>query len=407
MAGDVADPEDAADPPIASDRARWAVVLGASVMSVSLGAYELVPASVTPLVRESLSVSAPEAGLLVSVMFGTAVVASVPTGVVLDRTNSRGAVAVAVLGLLVAGAWGWAAASAGSFVSLLASRVLGGLAYVVVWNASIDVVGRAFPSDRQATAVATYTASGPIGFAVGQGTGPLVADALGWPAVFPVYTGLAVVGLALFWPASRGAGRVADAAAPTLADLRGVVTNRQVLLVGAVGFLGYALYLFVNSWAPSYLTEELALSLGVSGALAAVFPAVGAVSRISGGLLSDRLFGGRRRPVVVWAFVLATPAVAAFTVPETVAVVVALLVVAGAAIQLCLGLLFAYVRELVTPATAATAVAFLTSVGLAGAFVSPIVGGAVVEAAGYPVAFALAGVVGALGAGLAWVAPEP
>jgi len=394
-------------PTITSERDRWAIVIGAAAMSVSLGAYELVPASVTPLVRESLSIGAAEAGLLVSVMFGTAVVASVPVGVVLDRTNSRTAVAVAVCGLLAAGAWGWAAASAGAFGPLLASRVLGGLAYVVVWNASIDVVGRAFDADRQATAVATFTASGPIGFAVGQGTGPLVAAWAGWPAVFPVYTALAALGLALFWPASRGAGRTTDTPAPTFDDLRGVVTNRGVMLVGAVGFLGYSLYLFVNSWAPSYLAEQIGLSLGTSGALVAVFPAVGAVSRISGGLLSDRLFGGRRRPVVVWSFVIAAPTVAVFAVPESVAVVVALLVVAGAAVQLCLGLVFAYVRELVTPATAATAVAVLTSVGLAGAFVSPIVGGAVIDAAGYPVAFALAGLVGGLGAVLAWVAPEP
>ena len=56
---------------------------------------------------------------------------------------------------------------------------------------------------------------------------------------------------------------------------------------------------------------------------------------------------------------------------------------------------------------AATAVAFLTSVSLAGAFLSPIVGGMVVETAGYPMAFAGAGLLGALGLALAWIAPEP
>jgi len=392
---------------IGDERDRWVAVAGASLTSVSLGAYELVPASVTPLIREALAIDAAEAGLLVSVMFGTAVVASVPVGVGLDRTDSRTAVAVAVGVLLLAGVGGWAAATAGSFHGLLASRVLGGLAYVVVWNAGIDVVGRAFPPERQATAVATFTASGPVGFAVGQGTGPLVADALGWPAVFPAYTALSVVGLALFWPASRGAGRASGTETPSLSALRGVLTNPQVLLVGALGFLGYALYLFVNTWAPSYLTEELALSLGASGLVVAAFPAVGVVSRISGGLLSDRLFGGRRRPVVRWSFVVAAPAVAAIALPRTVAAVLALLVVAGVAIQLCLGLVFAYVRELVAPATAATAVAVLTSVGLAGAFVAPIAGGAVISAFGYPAAFATAGALGAVGAGLAWLAPEP
>lgn len=399
--------DDAATTAMTSQRARWGLLAGAILMSVALGAYELVPASVTPLVRESLGVGASEAGLLVSVMFGTAVVASIPVGVVLDRTNSRYAVAVAVGILLVAGAWGWQAATAGAYWSLVASRVLGGVAYVVVWNASIDIVGRSFGPSKQGTAVATFTASGPVGFAIGQGTGPIVAEQFGWPAIFPVFTGIACVGLAVFWPMSRGSGRATGTPAPTLSDLGRVVTNRRVWTVGLLGFLGYALYLFVNSWAPSYLTDDLQLSLGLSGALVALFPAVGVLSRVTGGVLSDTLFGGRRRPVVLLSFLVATPVIAGFTAIRTVPVVVAALLVAGFAIQLCLGLVFAYVRELVEPAVAATAVAFLTSVGLAGAFIAPIAGGRLIDATNYETAFLVAGALGALGALLAWYAPEP
>jgi nitrate/nitrite transporter NarK len=392
---------------VSSERARWGLLVGASILSIALGAYELVPASVTPLIRDSLGVSASRAGLLVSVMFGTAVVASIPAGIVLDRTNSRYAVAVAVGVLVAAGLWGLQAARAGNFWSLVGSRVLGGIAYVVVWNAGIDIVGRSFDPARQGTAVATFTASGPLGFAIGQGTGPIVADAFGWPAIFPVYTALAVVGLAVFWLPSRGSGRATGTPAPILSDLGDVVTNRRVWTVGLLGFLGYSLYLFVNSWAPSYLTEELQLSLALSGALVALFPAVGVLSRVTGGLLSDTFFGGRRRPVVLLSFLVATPVIAGFTLLQTVPVVVAALLVAGFAIQLCLGLVFAYVRELVDPGVAATAVAFLTSVGLAGAFIAPIVAGRIIETAGYGVAFLLAGALGALGTLLAWYAPEP
>ncbi|PSQ02519.1 MFS transporter [Halobacteriales archaeon QS_5_70_17] len=376
-------------------------------MSASLGAYELVPASVTPLIRSSLGIGPSAAGLLVGVMFGTAVMTSLPAGIALDRTDSRYAAAAAVGALLVAGVWGWWAASTGAYRSLLASRVLGGVAYVVVWNAGIDIVGRSFGADRRATAVATFTASGPVGFAVGQGTGPVIADAFGWPAVFPVFAATALLGLALFWPASRGQGRATDTPTPTPADLRRVVTDRRVWTVGGVGFLGYGLYLFVNSWAPSYLTESLGLSLAVSGGLSALFPAVGVLSRISGGVLSDRLFGGRRRPVVVLSFLVAAPVIAGFTALRTVWPVVAALLVAGFAVQLCLGLVFAYVRELVAPEVAATAVAFLTSVGLAGAFVAPIAAGALIGATNYATAFAVAGGLGLLGLVLAWYAPEP
>ncbi|MDS0474514.1 MFS transporter [Natrinema sp. 1APR25-10V2] len=392
---------------VTSERARWGLLAGAILMSVALGAYELVPASVTPLIRESLGVSASEAGLLVSVMFGTAVLASIPVGIVLDRTNSRYAVAVAVGLLLVAGVWGWQAATAGAYWSLVASRVLGGVAYVVVWNASIDIVGRSFDPARQGTAVATFTASGPVGFAIGQGTGPIVAEQFGWPAIFPIFTGIACVGVIIFWPMSRGSGHATGTPAPTLSDLGRVVTNRRVWTVGLVGFLGYALYLFVNSWAPSYLTEDLQLSLGLSGALVALFPAVGVLSRVAGGVLSDTLFAGRRRPVVLLSFLVATPVITGFTAIRTIPVVVAALLVAGFAIQLCLGLVFAYVRELVEPAVAATAVAFLTSVGLAGAFIAPIAAGRLIDASNYETAFLVAGTLGALGAVLAWHAPEP
>jgi nitrate/nitrite transporter NarK len=388
-------------------RQRRVLLVGASLLSVSMSAFELVPASVTPLIRESMGVSAAEAGLVVGTMFGTAVVASLPVGAVLDRTDSRLAVAAAIGLLLVSGAWGYLAGTAGDYPALLASRVVGGLAYVVVWNAGIDIVGRAFPPATRATAVSTFTASGPVGFALGQALGPVVAGVFGWPAVFPVFAVSTLLGLTLFWPASRGTGRVEDQPAPTPADLRRVVTDRRVVLVGVLGFLAYSLYLFVNSWAPSYLTEELKLSLALGGALTALFPAVGVLSRVSGGLLSDRLFDGRRTPVVFGSFLVATPVVAGFTSLRGVPVIVAALLVAGFAIQLSLGLVFAYVRELVDPAVAATAVAFLTSVGLAGAFLAPIAAGAIIERSGYETAFLVAGGLGLVGVVLARVASEP
>jgi predicted MFS family arabinose efflux permease len=403
---DAADPGDRA-PADGSARTRWAVVAGASLVSVALGAYEISPASVTPLVRSDLGLSGAEAGLLVSVMFGTAVVASLPVGAALDRTDSRRAVAVAVAALFVAGTWGWLAARGGAYYSLLASRVLGGAAYVVVWNAGIDIVSEAVGEARRATAVGVFTASGPVGFALGQGAGPAVAARFGWPAVFLAFDAVALVGLALFWPTSRGLGDIGGGAPPTRREFAAVLRDPAVRLVGALGFLGYALYLFVNSWAPSYLTEQVGLSLGASGLLVAVFPAVGVLARAGGGYLSDRLFDGRRRPVLLVSFVVAAPLVATFAVSRSVAVLAAAMLVAGFAVQLTLGLSFAYVRELVESRVAATAVAFQTAVGLAGAFLAPIAGGAVIGRAGYPIAFLLAAGLAVAGVTLAWYAPEP
>ncbi|KOX92505.1 MFS transporter [Haloarcula rubripromontorii] len=401
---DMSDPT--AETAVRTANSTWWLVAGASLISMGLAAYEIVPASVTPLIQESLRVGPTAAGLLVGVMFGTAVVVSLPAGAVLDRTDSRTAMAIAVGMLVIAGLWGWRAGRRGQYEAILASRALGGAAYVVVWNAGIDMVSRAVEGSHRATAVGIFTASGPVGFALGQGTGPLIAQRFGWSTVFLAFIAPAIAGLAVFWPASRGHGE-SRGDAPSLREFGAVLQSPSVWLVGALGFLGYALYLFVNSWGSSYLTQELNFSLAVSGLVVAVFPAVGVLSRISGGLISDRVFDGRRRPVVLWSFGLAAPLLLGFTQLRSLGLLVAVLLLIGFAVQLTLGLSFTYVREVVDLRVAATAVAFQTSIGLAGAFVAPIAGGIVVNRAGFEPAFLLAGAVAVAGIIVTWQAPEP
>ncbi|WP_246045669.1 MFS transporter [Halorussus ruber] len=383
------------------------LVAGVFLLSTAAAAYEIAPASVLPLVRDSLGVGPTAASWLVSVMYLTSVVASVPVGVVLDRVRVRWAVAAAGVALLVAGGWGWFAATAGAYWWLFASRILGGLSYVVVWNAGANLVGQAVEPDVRATAVGVFTASAPVGFALGQFGSPLVADPFGWPATLPTFAAIAAVGVVVFLLATRGRGGLnVETDAPDRSDVRELFANRAAWTLYGLCFLAFSLYLFLNSWLPSYLTEQLGVSLALSGLLTALFPAVGVVSRTSGGVLSDRLFGGERRPVALLSFVLAVPAVVGFVFVTQVPVVVALLLVAGFSVQLAIGLLYTYIVEVVAPAVRTTAVSMLTSVGLLGAFLAPIVGGEIIGRAGYRPAFLLAGAVAVAGVALAWYAPD-
>lgn len=397
-----------------ADRTGTLVTVGGLfVLSSAAAAYEIVPASVTPVIMADLGVNEPTAGWLVSVMFATAVVASIPAGMVLDRVVVRRAVAVAALALLGAGVWGYAAAAAGDYWLLVASRVVGGLAFVTIWNAGADLASRSVPPARRATAVGVFTASAPAGFALGQFGGPVIEAAFGWPAVFPVLGSLAVLGLAGYLAGTRrlrATGNVPAASEPpTRAQLRRVLADRRVWLVCGMGFASFALYLFLNSWLPTFLVDRFdVLTLRTAGLLAAVFPAVGIVARSGGGVLSDRLFDGRRRPVTLLSFGASAPLVVAVGVVREVALLVVLLVAAGAAVQFGLGLLFSYVREVGPEAVGATAVSMLTSAGLFGAFVAPIAAGALIESTGgYRIAFAAAGGVALFGLGLAVLAPEP
>lgn len=392
----------------AVDPRTVAFVGGLFVLSVAAGAYEIVPASVAPLVRDGLSIGRTAAGWLVSVMYAAAVVLSVPVGAALDRVNVRAAVATAGVALLVAGAWGWVAASEGAYWWLIASRALGGVAYVVFWNAGADLVGQAVDRRVRATAVSAFTASAPVGFALGQFGGPLVANAAGWPAIFPAFATLGAVGLVAFLAATAGGSfrDAVDSSAPDRAAFLDVFRSRAVWTLATLCFLAFSLYLFLNTWLPSYLNEELDVSIALAGALTALFPAVGVVSRTSGGVLSDRAFGGRRRPVVVLSFAGAAPALAGFVHFPAVAAVVALTVLSGFAVQLAIGLLFSYVTEVVPDAVTTTAISTMTSVGLFGAFVAPIAAGELIARSGYRAAFVAGFAVAVAGILLAWRAPE-
>jgi len=394
-----------------ADRGRvevWVAIAGLFLLSASAAAYEIVPASVSPTVMADLGVTPTEAGWLVSVMYLVAVLTSVPVGAIMDRTGLLRAVTAAAGALLVAGVAGWAAAADGAYELLLASSVLGGLAYVTIWNAGATLAGRAVPRQVQATAVGVFTASAPAGFALGQFGGPLIADAAGWPAVFPAFAGVAVAGTVLFWWGSGRRSVGGDVETATPAQFRRVFADRTVWLVCGMGFVAFSLYLFLNSWLPAFFEDRLGLSLAASGLLVALFPAVGIVARTGGGVLSDRWFGGRRRPVTLASFAVATPVVVGLAFVGGLWVAVALLAMAGAAIQLGIGLLFSYVREVVDPAVRATAVSLLTSVGLLGAFGAPIGAGWLIEQSGtYRPAFLAAGAVGVLGVALALATPEP
>ena len=158
---------------------------------------------------------------------------------------------------------------------------------------------------------------------------------------------------------------------------------------------------------PTYLAQELGVSLASSGAIVGLFAGVGILSRIGGGAISDRVFGTRRRPVVVISLVVSTPLMAIIWRSDVVPVVIATLLLAGFTIQLTIGLALAYVRELVEPGVEATAVSMLTAVSLGGAFVAPIAAGMLIErTGGFDAAFMAAVGVGVAGSALAWVAPE-
>jgi len=380
------------------------IVFGVGLLALGGTMYLIAPASVLPVVREELGIGPAAAGWVVSVMYGTQVLVSIPAGISLDRLDNRRVVVVVALGFGAASAWSWAAAGAGDYWSLMASRAFAGALLAVGWNAGVNVTRRSIHEQRRATVMGIYTASAPAGFALSHLYMPIVVSRFGWSGIFLVPAIIAIVGAAVFVVASRHRDLTgADTPTASVGDFRRVLSNRQLWNVGILAFLTYSVYVFVNSWTPSFLTEVVGLTLGESGFLVALFPAIGIISRSGGGLVSDRLFGSRNRPVILASFVVTAPAIVVLSAVRQVLFVLLVLALAGLFVQLGIGLFYTYVDDIVAPNVAGTAVAFLSMLGFLGSFSAPVIAGVLIEwSHSYVLAFGYATTAALLGVVLTW-----
>ena len=277
----------------------------------------------------------------------------------------------------------------------------------VIWTASTNLIGGAVSATNRATAIGVFITSAPAGFALGQLSTPAIASWVGWPASFLVMSATAGLAFALVTGSVRHLAIDPPTNTGTMrANFTAVLQYRVVWYGCGMAFAAYSAYLFMNSWLPTYLGQQFALSPALSGGLAAVFPAMGVLSRAGGGLISDRLLGQRRVPILRAAFLVSLPVILLVAWTRWLALIVAALIVAGFVIQLTFGVVYSYVQEAVEGEVTGTALAFLTTAGISGAFSAPVITGVLIEwTDAYLVAFTYAAALTAIGLLLSWVAP--
>ena len=373
-----------------------------------VGAYLITPASILTLVMADLEITEATAAALVSMPQVTATVIGIPVGIYLDRVETRLAVPAAATVLLAGSVGDWAAANAANVTLLIGSRLFAGIGMFVLWVVCINVASSTFPPARRATATSVIISGYPAGYALGQLGAPRLAEVVGWPGVFPIFgTAVLLCSFAFYVAVGRVQRFQTATEAMTLAGFRRVVTNRNVWSVVAVTVLGYSLYMVFNSWMPTYITRRFGVSLAESGAFVALFPAVGILARPTGGWLSDTVLAQRRRPVFAASFLGATVLAVAMFYSPTVAVLLAMLVLAGVFIQLQIGLMYQSIQEFVAPSAAGTAVSLASVAGWLGSFVAPVVAGELVATTGVDaVLFVFAVGLGVTGALTVWQMAE-
>jgi MFS family permease len=349
------------------------VFLGCFLMSVGANAYMLAPASIVPLLIDHFTISRVAAGFSISAAVLGSVIIQLPGGFLMDRYDNR---RLMLAGILVFVPVAVAGTLLESYYPFIGTRIVAGLAAGGLFVLGANVVAEVFAGRRQGFVTTLFIASAPVGFAVSQIGGPALGSMFGWGAPFVAYPVIAAVGYLLFRLSRPAAIRTGEPI--SIQKFRLAFRNRGVVLVSMAGFCSYVLYIFLNSWMPTYAAEQLPVTLEQAGAVTALLPAVGIVARPAGGWLSDRI-GYRRRGVVIVSLAVALPAFVVITRAVSILLFAFVMLGVGFSLQFGMGVYYVYARELAEPGAQATSLTIFTTVSFVGTLVAPPFGGWLVE----------------------------
>src|SRR6058998_2466265 len=364
---------------------RWAVLV-LITLAHALGALAVLSvAPLSPFLLDALRLSRAQVGLLLPAVYLGGVLMSLPAGWLTDRLGVRVTLGggQAVIGVLVL-----AAALAGSLAALLACLVVAGFGFSVLNPSTGRAVLEWFPPRGRGLAMGIKQTGLTLGGLAGALALPPLALSAGWRAALAAGGALALVSsvltLLVYRSPAATTGAAAAAAWPRLGELRVFLRRPGVIVVFLSGLALSIAQSSVLAHLAIYARETFALSPVAAGQMLALAQAGGTASRLAWGAISDRFFGGRRRPGVVVNSVVGAGAYALLALGERLPVggLVALALVAGIGAFGWVGLYFALVAEIGGARYAGLLTGVAVAFAWSGVLVGPPIFGLVVDRTG-------------------------
>jgi len=371
----------------------------------------ILPA-VLPKIQHDFGLTPFQEGLLGSSFLFVYAIATLPIGVLADRSVRKNIVALCV------GIWSVATALAGftrNFLQLFSVRTVLGIGEAGYAPASLSLLGDYFSKARRARILSLWSAGQLIGSAIGLTIGGLIADAIGWRYAFFIVGVPGLIAAFLAWrmiEPTRGAfdngafdnneednigeAVAANAHASIGKDFWADITKlRQIptywTLVVALVFSFFTIG-GTSFWLPSYVVNTFHLSVSSAGIISGgVLVGSGLVGTIAGGWLADFVQGRRpegRLLTAALGFLVGTPFVLIALLMHNLPFFIALFVVGGIFLSFCIGPLNAVIQDIISPGMRATALGLsLLLAHLLGDAAAPTVIGAIANK--YSLFFAL------------------
>lgn len=342
-----------------------------------------IPA-IASLIRADLGLTLTQAGSFLAVYYIGPSLVSLPAGTLADRWGVK---RMLVLGQLVIAVGLLAASLTTSYAALALLLVAAGFGYGMLNPTSTKAVMGWAPTGHRATLVGLKQVGLPLGGMLGAVLLPALALPLGWRAALVASAGLIAVGalasLVVYRDPPDAALPPAAAGAPGV--VASVLTSRDLWLLSVATGVFAAMQTVWMSYLVLYLQGVVGLSLLTASRLLALAQLGGMAGRVLFGMLSDRLFGGRRRFTLVLAGVgstVCTIAIARTSADASTAGLSVLAFLFGVVGIGWNGVQHTWMAELAGPRAAGTAVGLGLAVSSAGVTLGPLAFGYVVQRAG-------------------------
>jgi DHA1 family inner membrane transport protein len=295
--------------------ALWALTLSA----FAIGTTEFVIVGLIPTIAVSLGVSVPSAGLLVSlyalgVAIGAPVLTAV-TGRIPRKQLLLGLMVLFTIGNLLA----WMAPG---YATLMAARILTGLAHGVFFSIGSTIATSLVPKEKAASAIALMFSGLTVALVTGVPLGTFIGQTFGWQATFLAVSLLGVIaiaGSALLVP-----GHIAGSKPSSLLTQLAVLRKPRLLLVYAMTTLGYGGTFIAFTYLAPILQEVAGFSASSVSLVMLVYGVSVAAGNIWGGKLADRK-GPVRALQIVFALLALVLLVLTFTAPNKLLVLATVL----------------------------------------------------------------------------------
>lgn len=254
--------------------------------------------SLFPFLKNDWGLSDTECGLLVSAVFWSILIFTLPIGALIDRWSRKKSIGIMSIFWSLATLAG---AFTTNFKQLFTTRCAVGVGEAGYVPGGVAMISALFPREKRARMVGIWQAAIPLGSAIGVAVGGLIAQYFGWRHALGIVAipGF-LVAVLFFWVKDYKTVELVKSVPIENAVSKARMSKRDIVkelfrsksfILDNLGFAGCAFTtVALTSWLPSYFQRFEGLPIERAGLMSSVVMLLAVVGAPLGGFLTDQWF---------------------------------------------------------------------------------------------------------------------